>query len=312
MKEKLFILLVIVGAFLVSAYAEDRASEDFVGPSYECDYLPTDANFVPVWDMAYDTIPTGPTATNGILNINTMPGSIAASYYMPGKFGAEAVALANRHYVNGDANNPWDPDIAYTGYTLEIRLKMNDSVAGQWGFTLYIGEAFSGCLSNYQIFKDSIKHSGGTVYYTGNLSGTFHTIRLVRSLGEQTDPFGQESIQTDIYVDGVLAGTNRHLSYGGTMVNAGWNQDWFSFGSLASSARYNVDIDYIRFDFSGMYTPDALGCGDYGYLKGDVNMDCAVNMADLADLAMGWMLCTDPLNTTCVDCTDPINAEICK
>ena len=37
-----------------------------------------------------------------------------------------------------------------------------------------------------------------------------------------------------------------------------------------------------------------LACGDWGYLKTDLNEDCFVNIEDLSVLAYQWLMCTDP------------------
>jgi len=43
-------------------------------------------------------------------------------------------------------------------------------------------------------------------------------------------------------------------------------------------------------------------CGDFGYLTGDTNKDCYVDLADVADFSSDWLKCTDPC--------DPTNCEI--
>ena len=41
-------------------------------------------------------------------------------------------------------------------------------------------------------------------------------------------------------------------------------------------------------------------CGDHGYLSGDINKDCVVNMQDFADVAATWLQCTNPNEAGCV------------
>lgn len=43
-------------------------------------------------------------------------------------------------------------------------------------------------------------------------------------------------------------------------------------------------------------------CGDSNtiYLLGDLNRDCYVNLLDIAELALEWMMCTDPADPLCI------------
>jgi hypothetical protein len=43
----------------------------------------------------------------------------------------------------------------------------------------------------------------------------------------------------------------------------------------------------------------ADGCGSWGILPGDFNLDCYVDLQDIAILASQWLQCTDPENTNC-------------
>jgi hypothetical protein len=44
-----------------------------------------------------------------------------------------------------------------------------------------------------------------------------------------------------------------------------------------------------------------LVCGDNGYVYGDLNYDCKVNLADFASFADNWLKCTDPVVDGCVN-----------
>ena len=46
-------------------------------------------------------------------------------------------------------------------------------------------------------------------------------------------------------------------------------------------------------------TPD--NCGQKGYAPGDVNMDCSVNMMDMAIIAINWLNCSTPAAVECDD-----------
>ena len=41
-------------------------------------------------------------------------------------------------------------------------------------------------------------------------------------------------------------------------------------------------------------------CGDWGYLSGDIDKDCKVNLTDFTQLAKQWLECDDPANSHCV------------
>ena len=51
---------------------------------------------------------------------------------------------------------------------------------------------------------------------------------------------------------------------------------------------------------------DDPACGDWGYLAGDVNHDCKVNLVDLAMTASDWLRCTVPDQAGCVMAGDTI------
>jgi hypothetical protein len=44
-----------------------------------------------------------------------------------------------------------------------------------------------------------------------------------------------------------------------------------------------------------------LNCGDWGYYDLDRNKDCVINLADFAEWAFNWLLCTTPEEPGCVD-----------
>ena len=45
---------------------------------------------------------------------------------------------------------------------------------------------------------------------------------------------------------------------------------------------------------------DNKECGAWGYQSADVNLDCQVDLNDFAELAAGWLTCTDPNDPYCV------------
>ena len=47
-----------------------------------------------------------------------------------------------------------------------------------------------------------------------------------------------------------------------------------------------------------------FSCGTWGYLAGDLNQDCRVDLADLAVIGEVWMATTDPTSPDAIDCTN--------
>ncbi len=315
MKVKILLFTILTAAFVTSAaLAEGRNSSDFVGIHYECGTVPSQA--APVWDINIadpEATEAAYSSSNGsLLDIDVFAsGSIGWS--LPGAYGAEYFNYTNgtQNYTNADPNNPWDPDQSI-GYTVEISTEIINTAPGTWGYCFWIGEAYSGASMNIQIFADRITSSAGpTTIYTGDLTGSQHKIRIVRHPGVYNDPF--DSPYVDIYVDGNLEYTGGRSDEGGIMGDSSAYQDWIYMGSLAGSARYHVKTDYVRMDFTGPYEPGTGGeCGDFGYLKGDFNRNCVVDLEDLAKLAEGWVLCTDPADPSCVNCNDPAFADLCR
>jgi hypothetical protein len=312
MKTGILWLVFLVTVYTPAALGEGRNSSDFEGVLFECSTVPSQAD--PVWDILMpdpESAESAYSSSDGsLLDINVLAsGSIG--WALPGEYGAEYFANGTHNYSNADPDNPWNPDQSI-GYTLEISSQVINSQPGTWGYCLYIGEANHGALINLQIFADRITSSdNSTTIYTGDLTGSQHKIRLVRNPGIMDDPFDSPSV--DIYVDGSLVYSGGRSDEGGIMSNSAWNQDWLFMGSLAGSARYHVKTDYIRMDFTGPYEPGAGGeCGDFGYLKGDFNRDCNVDIQDLVKMVEGWVLCTDPSDPACVNCSDPFFAGLCK
>ncbi len=65
----------------------------------------------------------------------------------------------------------------------------------------------------------------------------------------------------------------------------------------------NGPKEYLGFIDNISVAITSKSCGDPGtpdFLPGDINKDCNVNLADLAELAYQWYGCTDPANLECV------------
>ena len=322
-KKSLILAISVLCLCTVPGRAEPRASENFVGLRYDCNELPSQAN--PVWDVIMldpNLESVYASAAGGKLGVDVLASGKSVGWAMPGEYGANYYknstyfnGRGTYHYAYPDANNPWKTDFQI-GYTLEISTEVIDTVAGQWGYCLYIGEGRSGngALYDIEIFKDKITSGGAgqQVLYTGDLTGRQHKIRLVRFPGSIIDPFDNPYV--DLYVDGVKVYTCVRWDPDfetGILFNGAWNQQWLYMGSMSGSARYHVKTDYIRADFTGPYEPYVTVCDGGAYPIGDFNQDCVVDLKDLQVMAQGWLLCSDPTDPSCLNCNNPTNAEYC-
>lgn len=90
-----------------------------------------------------------------------------------------------------------------------------------------------------------------------------------------------------------------------SILAAGMEEEWF----------HGVDISGMNVVWSGYYWDNdlqadimtyskgvlELECGDRGYLYGDLNRDCRVDLVDVSLLAAGWLNCSLPGDTGCRD-----------
>ena len=182
MNKQIVMITVLMGLMALPVMAEVRLSADFAGVLYECDAVPDAAS--PVWDRGPYTY----AASDGnLLEIDVLAAGASVGWHLPGQWGADWVSPSN--YTQGDAGNPWNPDIYTAGYTVEISTEVLAANAGAYGYVLYMGEAGHGGIIELQIFTDQIKTSAGVVVYAGDLTGAQHIIRLVRYPGAVDDPF---------------------------------------------------------------------------------------------------------------------------
>ena len=311
MKKTVLIIICMIAVqtilFADTPVSIPRHSLDFEGPAYEGAALPSSVDTNPIWDLNTASPSEGAVATSDgqFLTLNVLTGGFI-SYYLPGPYGAEAAPLGNRHYILADPNNPWVPDNTL-GYTFELSVEVIDSLPGTWGFSLYWGEGWGGALTHIQIFKDRITTHNNQVLYVGDLTGKQNRIRILRYPGRMDDPFANPYME--MYVNRQLVFTGGD----GVMFGAGPYQAWMFMGSLAGSARYHVKVDYLRMDFTGLYTPlEEFECGDFGYLAGDFNRDCVIDIQDLEVIANAWLLCSDPADPGCLNCNDPANSVYCQ
>ena len=69
------------------------------------------------------------------------------------------------------------------------------------------------------------------------------------------------------------------------------------FGKLAENTMDNKDCDAGRFQLYELAIDE--GCGDWGYLPGDITENCTVDEEDLFEMAVDWLRCTDSRDSRC-------------
>ena len=307
---KVLAICLILGCISSVTFADAKHSNNFQY-KYEGDFFPSDTNTSPIWErdiwggLEFETYYCS--VSSGIFTIDTAKNPTAgdsAYYLMPGEYSS----MSNEQfYTYGDAGNPWNVDFA-SGYTLEVKFKMDGIQdpcdpaypGGKFAFWLQSREGLHGQINNVQIFPDKIVavNSTTTILYSGDLTDKFYTLRIVRN------PSALDVTQNlnDYYLDDVLIAEGVSSN-----ITSAYNQDDFVFGDAArgyGGTDIKVEIDYLRFDMTGAYTP--------AYLITDINKDRVTDFADFAALAQNWLLYSDPDIGGYIDCSDPINAAICQ
>lgn len=107
--------------------------------------------------------------------------------------------------------------------------------------------------------------------------------------------------EANMYIDGVPGSAVQITS--GALVNIG---NYTLGGNAGIDARYfdgQIDELYIYSQvlspqeitdlMDGIEPEEEFVCGDSGYLPGDVNKDCNVDLKDLAVMSSNWLKCTD-------------------
>ncbi len=202
-----------------------------------------------------------------------------------------------------------------TTYSTNYGNDGNDIVVGGWPERpTYSQRNFAGSL-------DEVKVSGWWLDAISDLRVTFDDEQISLDWTNPTDPnFTGVKIQqkTGSYPTGPTDGT--------TLYNgAGTNADDTSLTNGTTyyyrAFSYDADSNYSSVASAVAGTPKTLGCGDWGYLPADIypdsQPDCHVDLLDfsllaqqwlgctgddcggLADLALGWLACTDPSNGAC-------------
>ncbi len=312
-----FVLVNIILVGLAFGYSKDSEGFQFL---YEGDLLPSDSSVIPEWERIIgggnEFESAYVSAANGILTIDTFTTPSldeSAFYYLPGTNCAFLDTPGGEVYTFGDPQNPWQPDVS-KGYTVEMKFQIKNiqDPESSFAFWLSLREGSAGWLFDCQIFENKIVTTGSNTVYNGDLTDAMYVLRVVRRPSPGPKDSQNPDQVFDLYLDGQLIASD--LTGG----NAAWNQWDISFGDEAggSGTDVEVDIDYLRFDLLGAYTPPGVGldpvCGDEGYPVADIDEDCDVDFADYAKIANNWLYNTDPAGISPVDCTDPSNADICQ
>lgn len=214
-----FCCLFIIGLLTIPAIATVKDSADFPN-KYEGDMLPDAAGFTYSGTLPYAAY-------------NSTDGSI--------------ISLDTNSTTGGQSSYWYKTAGATTtnGYTVEIKLKVISSP--DTGTDVNRGFWLSTKLSNgsgaiLSFFNNSVMHRGGGdgMIIFGDNTDAFHTYRIVIAPGGST---------FDVYRDNVLVIDDR-------AVGAVWEE--IGFGDPTGNGPTpdtNVEIDYIRWDATGAYTP---------------------------------------------------------
>ncbi|OHB57812.1 MAG: hypothetical protein A2Y12_17295 [Planctomycetes bacterium GWF2_42_9] len=157
---------------------------------------------------------------------------------------------------------------------------------------------------------DIIWHIGGKFEYgTKNSDGTNNHMVITdvdwpqSELHEVTINYDLQNKTYDAWLNQTKFVSGANFEYDLTSIEA------IALGSqYASGGQTNTQVlDYWHWKVSdaGPFTcygqEVTAACGDYGtvYKAGDLNSDCYVDFADVAEMAFEWLTCTDPANTRC-------------
>ena len=195
----------------------------------------------------------------------------------------------------GGAGTVWNPHFL-GGFTMEVKLKSLPNNAGSYNAWFDWFDENSEVL--LQVWHNKVYLNGVVVTGLDNQSA-FRTFRIV-SERVYTSSADQ---RFDLYRDGVLIidDAPNWAEYSGQK---------FRFGDMTGFEESNVEVDYIRWDDGNAWIPPS--CGIEGYLKGDFNRDCVVDMADIEMFTRGWLLSTNPSDPAYIDCSNPTNFDICN
>jgi len=188
--------------------------------------------------------------------------------------------------------------------TTQIDMVNGSFIVGQgWAYNLYFTDpgnnALAFALKGHNPNNDPNTDGNYQVWYgPANeklLDGQWHHVAGVFD----GIPNAQGKSRLSLYVDFVKVAEQLYdgpLTLGHTwqaptskiVVGAHWDDPSYS--------PYYGSIDELRIDAAAL---TKFGCGMNGYLPGDVNQDCIVDIKDFALMASNWLECNDPYDAAC-------------
>jgi len=233
----------MAGSAMASLTGLDGQLDSSLFPSkYEGDVLPTAAGLGFVLNDP-----------NGVASTASDPASLGSAG------GVDYLRISTDTNVTGP-NNPfgdvyhykvtggtWNPDDSALGnFTVEFRAIIRATNSGSLGFGVQMVDQNSNGLM--QFFNDKVigpndSATSGAVPTASN-SDTWHTFRIA-----SYSPGGSSANQIfQVWRDGVEIGQLAN--------NVNFLGEFLSFGdNVSTSAEINVDIDYLRWDDTGAYSP---------------------------------------------------------
>lgn len=173
-----------------------------------------------------------------------------------------------------------------TGYTVELRIKINDLENTAGPLTFSMEEATTGVTRYWLLsFKETL-NTDGTTTMTAGISTTAAVV--YQSLGSSSESRNWHTYRitatnsgVSLYIDDDMMAVDTLSAYGATSLNN------VRFGDLTTTNDGDWEIDYI-----GIYSGGAIAnCSDaaHPYSKGDINKDCTTNMLDLDIFVQNWL-----------------------
>ena len=107
--------------------------------------------------------------------------------------------------------------------------------------------------------------------------------------------------------EGVTVGRYGYEANEGAEISAGGGSigiDWRVNGKVPQVVPGHVVLTYQQLPISDvketMIAAPGPACGDWGYLEGDTNNDCQINILDFEKVAQNWLACSDPQGQGCI------------
>ena len=144
-----------------------------------------------------------------------------------------------------NGSTPWE--LGSGSWTVEVRAKVGSTGSGNGGFVVWA--ALNGNRDILTVRENSVSSLGGTVYDSSSNTDAFHDFRLVYDADVNAYHYFRDSVQlTPLVGVAPQASTgNTRLIFGDCCTSIAGS----TFGGFGES----FDIDYIRYDMTGAYSP---------------------------------------------------------